>query len=124
MRSLLVLFALFVSTTIAAAEGPPTSDLVIRTTPDRVSKGRIVPEFIGPAATYPQRAQDERIGGTVALRVTTDEGGFVKLAKVTTETPVGYGFGEAAVKAVQRWKFQGQSRLNTSFDYTMNFKPK
>ena len=115
MRLVLALSALLVlcgPLAVVAAETPPPA------------KGRTVPEYIGPAAIHPDRAQEARISGTVVLRVTTDEGGFVKNVRVSRETPEGYGFGDAAVKAVRRWKFQGQSRLNTDFDYTMNFTPK
>jgi protein TonB len=111
MRLVLALSALLVPVAVFAAESPAPSK-------------RAVPEYIGPAAVYPDRAQQARVSGTVALRVTTDEGGFVKNVRVSRETPEGYGFGDAAVKAVRRWKFQGQSRLNTDFDYTMNFTPK
>jgi TonB family protein len=49
-------------------------------------------------AYYPEKAQDREIGGSARLTCKVVEGGKLSGCMVTEETPVGLGFGEAALK--------------------------
>lgn len=73
------------------------------------------------APDYPEAANPMGIAGKVKAWLEVDAKGFVTSARVVSETPEGYGFGEAALAAARRWTFQpGKAG---SFQITMNFAP-
>jgi len=63
----------------------------------------------GPNPLYPEAARRARIQGVVVLECTINKQGTVKQAKVLRGLPL--GLTEAAVDAVQKWRFQ-PSTLN------------
>ncbi|MFH1761672.1 MAG: TonB family protein [bacterium] len=52
-----------------------------------------------PPVLYPPRAEDDQVEGEAVLELIVNEAGRVFSARVIRETPPGYGFGQAAVKA-------------------------
>jgi TonB family protein len=63
---------------------------------------------------YPKRAQEQGVKGVVKLRVLVLKSGKVATVRVADVEPEGYGFEQAAVAAVEQWKFaparvQGQA---------------
>lgn len=69
--------------------------------------------------TYPELAKQMHLNGTVRVEVTVNEQGMVKQTKVVGGNPV---LADAAVKAVQKWKFEPgpeETRLLT-FDFKGN----
>lgn len=52
---------------------------------------------------YPELAKNMHLNGTVRVEVTVNEQGTVKNTKVVGGNPV---LADAAVKAVQKWKFE------------------
>lgn len=68
---------------------------------------------------YPELANTMHLAGTVRVEVTVNEQGTVKEAKIVGGNPV---LADAAVKAVQKWKFEPgpeETRLLT-FDFKGN----
>lgn len=55
---------------------------------------------------YPLRAEREGIKGRVVLLIKIDRRGKVVSTKVQSVNPTGFGFEEAALKAIQKTKFQ------------------
>lgn len=78
----------------------PTSQLPVETVPAPAPK----PTHRVPVA-YPNKALDREMPGVATVQVTVGEGGAVVAAEVTGESPLGYGFGEAALKSVRQWQF-------------------
>ncbi len=79
---------------------------------DRKVKTQIEP-------TYPELAKQMHLNGTVRVEVTVNEQGNVKGTKVVGGNPV---LADAAVKAVQKWKFEPgpeETKLLT-FDFKGN----
>lgn len=76
--------------------------------------------------TYPTGAMRQRREGWAEVRLTVDQNGRVVDAAVIDESPRGYGFGEAAVQAVEQWQFEPFTRngqpvrheIQTGFDFT------
>ena len=87
----------------AAAEPPRSSgdtpDVPIEELP--ILEGPQIREYV--EAPYPPEAEAEGIEGTVVLLVEIDEQGGVTYVEVLA--PVGYGFDEAAVAAVEQMLF-------------------
>ncbi len=54
---------------------------------------------------YPQAAIDAGINGKVIVQFFVDKNGNVKAPRAVKTTPPGLGFEEAAIQAVQQWKF-------------------
>jgi TonB family protein len=79
---------------------------------DRKIKSQVQP-------TYPELAKQMHLNGTVRVEVTVTEQGAVKGTKVIGGNPV---LADAAVKAVEKWKFEPgpeETRLLT-FDFKGN----
>jgi protein TonB len=57
------------------------------------------------APVYPERARKKGVTGRVVLSLLIDAGGSVQDVRVTESQPAGV-FDEAAVSAVQTWRFQ------------------
>lgn len=55
---------------------------------------------------YPERAKKMGISGYVKVYLVVDVYGQISQARVLTSEPSGYGFEEAALKAVREWKFE------------------
>lgn len=78
--------------------------------------GAALPSEVAPAVllekvepVYPPAALAARVAGTVVLQVTIDRDGSVKRVEVKRPAPL--GMTEAAVAAVQRWKYRPASAL-------------
>jgi TonB family protein len=79
---------------------------------DRKVKSQVEP-------VYPELAKSMHLTGTVRVEVTVSQQGLVKDTKVVGGNPV---LADAAVKAVQKWKFEPgpeETRLLT-FDFKGN----
>ena len=57
---------------------------------------------------YPKRAQDRQKEGKAVVRFIIAIDGSVRDVQLVSEDPPGMGFGDAAVKAVSRWKYDPQ----------------
>lgn len=55
---------------------------------------------------YPERAKKMGVSGYVKVYLVIDVYGTVSQLRVLTSEPTGYGFEEAALKAVREWKFE------------------
>jgi protein TonB len=62
-----------------------------------------VDQFI---AAYPPHAQALRMDGYIKLRCTVKEDGYLKDCTVASEKPLGYGFGDAALKLSSAYKLK------------------
>lgn len=75
---------------------------------------RVLPE-------YPPAADAAQINGLVTLALTIDDDGEVDDVDVLKETPPGQHFAEAAVKAVEQWRFAkgapGRFQVTLQFEY-------
>jgi protein TonB len=83
--SILVLIVLL---TACSANRPYPPELIHRTQPK-----------------YPKEARSMNIQGNVILDVEIMSNGEISKIEVKSCYPVGYGFEEAAINAVKRWKF-------------------
>jgi protein TonB len=75
---------------------------------------------------FPPEARALNIEGTVLLRLGIDRHGSVRTVKVIK--PAGYGFDEAAVKAVKRYKWKPArdnkgEPVDMLITYKYNFRP-
>jgi periplasmic protein TonB len=57
---------------------------------------------------YPKRAESREQAGIATVRFTIAIDGSVKDLTLISENPPGWGFGEEAMKAVRRWKYDPQ----------------
>lgn len=96
-------------------EAPPAPRLIIN--PVRQAGGN-------PA--FPRKALDREISGEVTLSFTVTAQGKVANLTLVSEAPKGYGFAEAARKAVEAWTFQPQTidgiAVAYPARYTISFK--
>jgi TonB family protein len=69
--------------------------------PSLRAEDRKVKQQVEPV--YPELAKSMHLNGTVRVEVTVNEQGTVKTTKVVGGNPV---LADAAVKAVQKWKFE------------------
>ncbi|MCZ8210066.1 MAG: energy transducer TonB [Hyphomonadaceae bacterium] len=98
-----------------APEAPPAPRLIIN--PIRQA---------GANPGFPRKALDREISGEVTLSFTVTAQGKVANLTVINEAPKGYGFAEAARKAVEAWTFQPQTidgiAVAYPARYTISFK--
>lgn len=81
-------------------EEPPT----VNTLPETVPAAAPTPTHrVNPA--YPRRAEAAEMEGTATIQLTIGAGGVVTSVEIIGESPLGYGFGEAAKRAVGKWEF-------------------
>lgn len=96
-------------------EAPPAPPLVIN--PVRQA---------GANPAFPRKALDREVSGEVTLSFTVTAQGKVANLNVINEAPKGYGFAEAARKAVEAWTFQPQTidgiAVAYPARYTISFK--
>jgi len=96
-------------------ESPPAPRLIIN--PVRQA---------GANPTFPKKSLDREISGEVTLSFTVTAQGKVANLMVVNEAPKGYGFAEAARKAVEAWTFQPQTidgiAVAYPARYTISFK--
>lgn len=96
-------------------EAPPAPPLVIN--PVRQA---------GANPGFPRKALDREVSGEVTLSFTVTAQGKVANLTVINEVPKGYGFAEAARKAVEAWTFQPQTIDGVAVAYparyTISFK--
>ena len=80
----------------------------------------------GANPVFPRKALDREISGEVTLSFTVTAEGKVANLMVTHEAPKGYGFAEAARRAVEAWTFQPQTidgiAVAYPARYTISFK--
>lgn len=63
------------------------------------------PTYRAPV-TFPHRAQVAERNGIAVVEVMIAAGGTVSDIRVISETPDGYGFGDAALMSVAKWRFE------------------
>ena len=101
--------------TEAEPEAPPAHRLIIN--PVRQA---------GANPAFPRKALDRDISGEVTLSFTVTAQGKVANLMVVNEAPKGYGFADAARKAVEAWTFQPQTidgiAVAYPARYTISFK--
>ncbi len=81
------------------------------------------------ADLYPPRAQDNEVEGTVTIDCAINEAGKVTNCDIISESPAGYGFGQATVKAFIRYahvdpssvggQLQGGARKKFTYKWTL-----
>jgi protein TonB len=80
----------------------------------------------GANPAFPRKALDREVSGEVTLSFTVTAQGKVANLMVVNEAPKGYGFAEAARKAVEAWTFQPQTidgiAVAYPARYTISFK--
>jgi len=75
---------------------------------------------------YPPRARELHIGGYVEFDLMINPDGSIARSKVVAEFPRGYGFADAAVKALSNWRFappKPPKSKPTPSHFRMTFKP-
>jgi len=65
------------------------------------------------ANDYPQSAIDRGISGSATVACITPADGLIRFCKVVEETPLGSGFGEAAIAIVARGKLKPSDNPDT-----------
>jgi protein TonB len=90
-----------------------------------VGAGPVGPPMAAPRPTYrapvvfPRRAQVAEREGVAVVEVLIAVGGGVSDIRLVSETPGGYGFGDAALKSVANWRFDtaqpGVYRVTVNF---------
>ena len=76
-----------------------------------VAAGPVGPPAAAPRPTYrtdvvyPVRAQTAERSGVAVVEVLIAAGGAVTDVRVVSESPGGYGFGQAALESVRQWRF-------------------
>lgn len=81
----------------AFAQEPVTAELDATgaiTNPDWAARGSV-------GRVYPERAVRARVSGEARLRCRVETGGRLSQCKVVSESPQGFGFGQAALRLAQ-----------------------
>ena len=75
------------------------------------------------ARDFPSKASDAGVSGTASITCTTSPEGIPQGCFIASETPAGYGFGEAALRIVRRARFHpyDQGVPSESFTVTVPF---
>jgi protein TonB len=101
-----------VKTTVKPLDLPPVQNfdrtpatVVTTTQPQPPTIEKPVPIKRG-GLSYPERAADRNITGYVDFSFIIEPDGSVGDPEVTAETPEGYGFAAAALKAFKSWRFE------------------
>ncbi len=77
-----------------------------------IASGPVGPPAAAPRPTYradvvfPRRAQIAERNGVAVVEVLIAAGGIVSDVRIVSETPGGYGFGDAALDSVRQWRFE------------------
>lgn len=96
----------------AAAPPQPTSAATGASGAPGIASGPVGPPAAAPRPTYrapiafPHKAQVAERKGVAVVEVLIAAGGSVTDARLVSETPKGYGFGEAAMESVRQWRFE------------------
>ena len=96
------LVALAFSASLAHAAEPAKARTSVITRPDWLEK----PTGDDMERFYPKRAMDEAVSGRAAIACRVTKAGLLADCKVTSETPVDYGFGAAAVSLAAMFKLK------------------
>ncbi len=107
-----------------ASPGEPMQLAALQPVPATEIRGGSLLEQAVP--TYPTGAVRKGREGRAEVRLTVDRDGRVIDAEIVEEMPSGYGFGKAAVQAVEQWRFEPFTRngtairheIQTGFDFT------
>jgi TonB family protein len=88
------------------------------------ARGTTIPKVLQRVEPrYPAEAGDTRVSGTVVLQVVIQADGTPKIVKVVK--PLGLGFTENAIEAIQQWKFQPAAEngrpVSVSVNVEINF---
>ena len=111
-------------TTSEPSSGEPMQLAALQPVPAVEIRGGSLLEQTVP--TYPTGAVRKGREGRAEVRLTVGPDGRVVDAEIVEEIPSGYGFGEAAVQAVEQWRFEPFTRngaaihheIQTGFDFT------
>lgn len=109
--------------------GPPIDPLPTSVEPETPPAPPLVINPVrqaGANPVFPRRALDREVSGEVTLSFTVTAQGKVANLIVIDEAPKGYGFADAARKAVEAWSFQPQTIDGVAVAYparyTISFK--
>jgi protein TonB len=111
----------------------PKTDPIVPPLPEPVPAAPIVQKTIinpvrvsGGNPIFPSRPLDAGISGEVTLSFTVTTSGRVENLVIDRETPRNYGFGRAALEAIENWTFQPQTidGIPVAYParYTISFK--
>ena len=118
MRSLLMgAVAALALAGLAAAQTPPG-------TPPRYAA---VPTADQIAALYPPRARDQEVEGRAVVQCRVTSAGLLEACAVVSETPAGYGFGQATIEAAKLFRLnaidpQGKPVTGTQIRLPVNWE--
>lgn len=103
---------------------PPT-DAALRDAPHWVR----LPTAAEVAAAYPPAAKAKKVVGEVALACTLDADGWLRACRVASETPEGYGFGQAGLSLASAFRMSpltsgGASVEGRAIEAPILFAPK
>lgn len=87
----------------------PEADLDIKVEPgiDRAAVGEAdATPMVRVEPTMPRKAMIEQVEGVVLVRFDIGPTGSTADVQIVHERPLGFGFGDAARKAVQRWRYR------------------
>ncbi len=76
-----------------------------------------------PQAHYPAGARARGLDGLVMVDLLITPEGFVQEAQVITESPVGAGFGLAALDVVKTWEFDNDLKRPVLMIVSVSFLP-
>lgn len=97
------------SVAVPIATPTPQADLNLRAGPNLgaapVGDSAATP-LVRVNPQMPRKAKMEGIGGRVLVRFDIGPTGRTENVQVIDEEPLGYGFGNAALRAVKRWKYR------------------
>jgi sensor domain CHASE-containing protein len=82
---------------------PNPASMVVKPEPDVEQAGKVLKRAV---PTYPDCAEDKRVGGLVDMIFTVQQDGSVGDIQVVQEVPAGFGFASAGVQALSHWEFE------------------
>lgn len=77
-----------------------------------------------PAPNYPRRAIEREKEGKAVVSISIDTSGNVVSVTLVSEDPPGWGFGDAAVNGVRRWKYRPYSGTRNNIRVVVTFRLK
>jgi protein TonB len=91
---------------VAEVEPPPVEFYQVENQPELIGGTQAILDYIIKNDLYPEMARIAETGGEVLVYFTVTRDGNVIDEEVAQEKPVGFGFGDVAVKAILAMKFK------------------